>query len=71
MTVHAARMGEGRSAFKILMCKPTGNRPLGRPKRRNDNIIMDLKYASTGGIGLIRLCIGRALVNVTLDLGLA
>ena len=39
-----ARMEEGRSAFKILTGKPTGKRPLGRPRRRlEDNIRMDLK----------------------------
>ena len=38
---HVARMEEGRSAFKILTGKPTGKRPLGRPKRRwEDNIRM-------------------------------
>ena len=31
---HIARMEEGRSAFKILTGKPTGKRPLGRPRRR-------------------------------------
>ena len=31
---HLARMEEGRSAFKILTGKPTGKRPLGRPRRR-------------------------------------
>ena len=41
---HVARMEEGRSAFKILTGKPTGKRPLGRPRRRwEDCIIMDLK----------------------------
>ena len=39
-----ARMEEGRSAFKILTGKPTGKRPLGRPRRTwEDNIRMDLK----------------------------
>ena len=39
-----ATMEEGRSAFKILTGKPTGKRPLGRPRRRwEDNIRMDLK----------------------------
>ena len=33
------RMEEGRSSFKILTGKPTGKRPLGRPRRRwEDNI---------------------------------
>ena len=37
-------MKEGMSAFKILTSKPTGKRPLGRPRRRwEDNITMDLK----------------------------
>ena len=39
---HVARMEEGRSAFKILTGKPTGKRPLGRPRRRwEDDIRMD------------------------------
>ena len=38
------RLEEGRSAFKILTGKPTGKRPLGRPRRRRENNIrMDLK----------------------------
>ena len=37
-------MEEGRSYLKILTGKPTGKRPLGRPKRRwEDNIRMDLE----------------------------
>ena len=41
---HVARMEEGRSEFKILTGKPTGKRPLGRPRRRwEDNIRMDAK----------------------------
>ena len=37
-------MEEGRSAFKILTGKPTGKRPLERPRRRwEDNIRMDLE----------------------------
>ena len=41
---NVVRMEEGRSAFKILTGKPTGKRPLGRPRRRwEDNIRMDLE----------------------------
>ena len=41
---HVIRMDGGRSAFKILAGKPTGKRPLGRPRRRwEDNIRMNLK----------------------------
>ena len=43
-TGNLARMEEGRSAFKILIGKPTGKRPLGRPRRRwQGNIRMYLK----------------------------
>ena len=53
-------MEEGRSALKILTGKPTGKRPLGRPRRRwEDNIRMDLEEIGINvGIGLIRLRIG-------------
>jgi hypothetical protein len=41
---HVARMGEKRNAFRILVGKPEGKRPLGRPRRRwMDNIKMDLE----------------------------
>ena len=41
---HVAKREEGRSAFKILTGKPTGKRPLGRPRHRwADNIRIDLK----------------------------
>ena len=41
---HVVRMYDGRCVFKILAAKPTGMRPLGRPRRRlEDNIRMDLK----------------------------
>ena len=41
-------MEEGRSAFKILTSKPTGERPLRRPRRRwEDNIRNDLKKIIT------------------------
>ena len=53
-------MEEGTSAFKILTGKPTGKRPLGRPRHRwEDNIRMDLEETCiNAGIGLIRLRIG-------------
>jgi hypothetical protein len=41
---HVARMGEKRNAYRILVGKPEGKRPLGRPRRRwVDNIKMDLR----------------------------
>jgi hypothetical protein len=40
---HVARMGVKRNACRLLMGKPEGKRPLGRPRRRwVDNIRMDL-----------------------------
>ena len=41
---HVARMGEGRGVRRIMMGKPEGKRPLGRPRREwEDNIKMDLQ----------------------------
>ena len=41
---HVVRIEKGRSGFKILTGKPTGQRLLGRPRRRlEDNIKMNLK----------------------------
>jgi hypothetical protein len=39
---HVARMGEKRNAYRILVLKPEGKRPLRRHRRR-DNIKMDLR----------------------------
>jgi hypothetical protein len=40
---HVARMGEKRNLYRLLVGKPEGRRPLGRPRRRwMDNINMDL-----------------------------
>jgi hypothetical protein len=40
---HVARMEEKRNVYRILVGKPEGKRPLGRPRRRwMDNIKMDL-----------------------------
>jgi len=47
---HVARMGEGRGVHTVLVGKPEGKRPLGRPRRRwEDNIKMDLR--EVGGVG--------------------
>jgi len=41
---HVALMGEGRGVHRVLVGKPEGKRPLGRPRRRwEDNIKMDLQ----------------------------
>jgi hypothetical protein len=41
---HVASMGESRGVYRVLVRKLKGKRPLGRPRRRqNDNIKMDLQ----------------------------
>ena len=47
---HGARMGEGRGVHRVLVRKPVGKRPVGRPRRRwEDNIKMDLQEVGGGG----------------------
>jgi hypothetical protein len=57
---HVARVGEVRGAYNILVGRPEGRRPLGRPRRRlENNIKIDLrKYGLGMWIGLIWLRIG-------------
>jgi hypothetical protein len=46
---HVARMGEGRGAYRVLVGKPEGTKPLARPRRRwEDNIKRDLKEVGGG-----------------------
>jgi hypothetical protein len=46
---HVARMGEERYAYKVLVIKPEGKRPLGRPRRRwEDEIRLDLRETGWG-----------------------
>ena len=66
-------MEEGRSAFKILTRKPTGKRPLGRPRGRwEDNIKMDLEEISISAGNWIDSAqdrnYWRAFVNAAFDL---
>ena len=45
-----ACMGDGRGVHRVLIGKPEGKRPLGRPRRRwEDNIKMDLREVGGGG----------------------
>jgi len=54
--VHVARMGERRGVYGVLVGKPEGRRPLGRPRRRwEDNIKMDLQEVGCGGMDWIGL----------------
>jgi hypothetical protein len=46
---HVARMGEKQGAYRILVGRPEGRRPLGRPRHRwEDNIKMDLQEVGWG-----------------------
>jgi hypothetical protein len=61
-------MGEKRNAYRLLVGKPEGKRPLGRPRRRwVDNISMDLGEVGLGDVDWIDLAQDRkrwrALVN--------
>ena len=50
---HVAHMGEGRGMYGVLVGKPEGKRPLGRPRHRwKDNIKMDLQEVGCGEYGL-------------------
>ena len=46
---HVARIEEGRGVLKVLVGKPEGKRPLGRPRCRcEDNVKMDLEEVGRG-----------------------
>ena len=54
-----ARLGEGRGVHRVLVGKPEGKRPLGRPRRRwKDNIKMDLREGGKVETGRSWLRIG-------------
>jgi hypothetical protein len=70
---HVARMGEVRGAYNILVGRPEGSRPLGRPRRRwEDNIKMDIREIGFGDVDWIHLAQGRdrsrALVKTVMNL---
>ena len=53
---HVARMGEETGVYRVLVVKPEGRRPLGRPRRRwVDNIKMDLQEVRCGYMGWPRI----------------
>jgi hypothetical protein len=65
--------GEGRSVYRVLVGRPEGRRPLGRPRGRwEDNINMDLREIGIDGANWIRLAQDkvqwRAFVNTVMNL---
>ena len=67
-----ARMEEGRGVHKVLVGKPEGKRPLGRPRRRWEyNIKMDLEEVGRGGADWMELAKDRdrwrALVSTVMS----
>jgi len=72
-TGNVARMGEERGVYRVLMGKPEGKRPLGRPRRRwVDNIRMDLEEVEYGYMDWIGLAQDRdrwrTLVSAVMNL---
>jgi hypothetical protein len=66
-------MGEGRVVYWVLVGKPEGKIPLGRPRRRwKDNIKADLREVGCGGMDWIELAKDRdrwrALVTAVMNL---
>jgi hypothetical protein len=66
-------MGEGKSVYKILVGRPEGKRPLGRPRRRwEGNIKLDLREIGIDGANWIQLTQDRvqwrAFVNTAMNL---
>jgi hypothetical protein len=53
---HVARIGKGRGVYRVLVGKPAGKSPLGRPRRRwEDNIKMDIQEVGCGSMDYIEL----------------
>jgi hypothetical protein len=68
-----SHIGEKRNAYRILVGKPEGKRPLERPRRRwEDNIKMDFRERGSGGMDWIHLAQDRdqwrALVDTVMNL---
>jgi hypothetical protein len=71
---HVSRVEEGRGVHKVLVGKPEGKRPLGRPRRRWDyNIKMDLQEVGRGCGDWMELTKNRdrwrALVSTVMNFG--
>jgi hypothetical protein len=61
-------MGEERGVYRVLVVKPQGKRPRGRPRRRwEDNIRMDLQEVGCGSMGWLRIEAGSIKCGEFLD----
>jgi hypothetical protein len=70
---HVARMEEGRGVYRVLVGRPGGKRPLGRPRRRLEyNIKLDLREIGIDGTNWIHLAQDRvqwwACMNMVMNL---
>jgi hypothetical protein len=70
---HVVCMGEGRGIYRVLVKRPKGKRPLGRPRHRwEDNIKMDLRELGIDGVNWVWIVEDRvqwrAFVNTAVNL---
>ena len=69
---NVARMGEGRGVYRVCVGKPEGKRPLGRPRRKWDNIKTDMHNMGCRDMDWIELAQNRnrwrAHVNVLMKI---
>jgi hypothetical protein len=71
---HVACIGNRRSVYRVLVGKPEGKRPFGRPRHRwEDNITTDFRKVESGGLDWIDLAQGRdrwrALLKGVMNVG--
>jgi hypothetical protein len=70
---HVACVGEGRGVYRVLVGRPKGKKPLGRPRHRwKDKIKLDLSETGIGGVNWIQLaqdrCQWQAFVSTVRNL---
>jgi hypothetical protein len=73
LNVTVARMGEESKVYRVMVGKPEGKRPLGRPRRRwEDGVRVDLRQTGWGSVEWIQLADDRnrwrVLVNTEMNL---